>query len=172
MDRTQRVKGGIFMTEDTLRKQLYGSFKNRAMMYYHIYKELQEEIGEARAAAIMKRAITRRGLEIGKQFAAYSPADLQGLKGAFLAFIPDEGRVFAPEVQRCDSEGLDIKFHRCPLKEAWQEAGLPEEEVAKLCEIAAAVDIGTFQGAGFRFSAETWQPGGKGCCHLHIRPGE
>lgn len=35
--------------------------------------------------------------------------------------------------------------------------------MAKLCDIAAAVDTGTFEGAGFCFSAKTWQPGQTGC---------
>jgi hypothetical protein len=152
--------------------QLYGSFKNRAMMYYHVFPELKEEVGEEKAAEIMKRGIYKRGLEVGSHFAKYGPADLEGLKNAFLAFIPDEGKMFEPELERCDSGGVDIKFHRCPLKEAWQEAGLGDDEVAKMCDIAARVDNGTFEGAGFAFSADAWKPGGDGCCHVHIRPGK
>ena len=79
--------------------------------------------------------------------------------------------MFAPEVVRCDAEGLDVKFHRCPLKQAWLGAGLTEEETAALCRIAARVDSGLFEAAGFRFHADTYQPGTEGCCFLHIRPG-
>jgi hypothetical protein len=43
--------------------------------------------------------------------------------------------MFAPEVVRCDAEGLDIKFHRCPLKQAWLDAGLAQEEAATLCRV-------------------------------------
>ena len=68
-----------------------------------------------------------------------------------------------------DAESLDIKFHACPLREAWQESGLSDDEVATLCRIAARIDNGTFEGAGFQFSADTWQSGGEGCCCLHIR---
>jgi hypothetical protein len=28
-----------------------------------------------------------------------------------------------------------------------------------------------FEAAGFRFRADTYQPGGEGCCFLHVRPG-
>ncbi|MBW1994633.1 MAG: L-2-amino-thiazoline-4-carboxylic acid hydrolase [Deltaproteobacteria bacterium] len=104
------------MSEHDLRDALYGSFKNRAMMYYYIFDEMRKEIGEEKAAEIMKRAIYKRGLEIGKQFARYAPSDMNGIKEAFLAFIPDEGKMFEPELLRCDSEGVDIKFHRCPLR--------------------------------------------------------
>ena len=160
------------MSEDKRREELYGSFQNRAMMYYHIYLELKDEVGEEKAAKIMGEAIKKRGLDVGKKFAEYGPDDLEGLKNAFLSFVPDDGKMFSPEVKRCDKDGLDIQFHRCPLKEAWLEAGIPEEEVAKLTAIAACVDYGTFEAAGFEFSADTYKPGDSGCCFLHIRPGK
>lgn len=160
------------MIEQDLRSQLYASFKNRAMMYYHIFDELRKDVGEEKATEIMKRAIYKRGREIGKQFAKHAPSDLQGLKGAFLSGIPDQGKMFDPEVRRCDAGCVEIKFHRCPLKEAWQEAGLNDVDVAKMTEIASSVDYGTFEGAGFTFSAETWKPGGEGCCHLTIKAGK
>ncbi len=160
------------MSEDALRKQLYGSFKNRALMYWHVFKALQKEVGEQKAAAIMKRGIYNRGLEIGAQFKKFAPADLEGLKNAFLAFIPDEGKMFDPKVLRCNTEGLEIKMRRCPLKDAWQDAGLNKSELAGMCDIAAIVDKGTFEGAGFSFSAETWTQGRQGCCRLKITPGK
>ena len=158
--------------EARLREQLYGSFKNRALLYRAIFDELRSELGEPRAAELMKRAIYRRGTEIGRVFAKYGHADVLGLKDAFLAFIPDGGRMFAPEVVRADAAGVDIKFHRCPLKEAWLEAGVAEADVATLCHIAGRVDNGTFEAAGFEFAADTWTPGGEGCCFLHLRPGQ
>jgi hypothetical protein len=157
--------------EEELRQQVYGAFRNRAMIYWHIFDELRSEVGEGRATDVMKRAIERRGREVGRHFARYGPRDLAGLKEAFLAFIPDGGRMFEPEVRRADAEALDIKFHRCPLKEAWQAAGLPEAEIAKLCHIAGRIDNATFETAGFIFHADTWTPGAEGCCDLHIRPG-
>ena len=36
---------------------------------------------------------------------------------------------------------------------------------------AAALMVRAIESAGFTFSADTWQPGRDGCCHLHIRPG-
>jgi hypothetical protein len=80
--------------------------------------------------------------------------------------------MFQPEVLKSDDTGVDIKFHACPLREAWQEAGLPDDEIAAICRIAARIDNGTFEAAGFEFHADTWQPGGDGCCLLHIRPGK
>jgi predicted ArsR family transcriptional regulator len=136
------------------------------------YDALAERFDAETAEEVMKRAIYRRGREIGKRFAAYGPADLEGLCAAFLQFVPDHGRLFAPEVRRADAEALEIKFHACPLKEAWQAAGLSDDKIATLCRIAGVVDDGTFEAAGFSFSAETWRPGAEGCCWLRIRPGK
>ena len=158
------------MSEEDLREQLYASFRNRAMMYYHIFEELKKEVGDETAAEVMKRGIYNRGVEIGRKYAKFSPADLDGLRNAFLASSADQGKMFQPEVLRRDPEGLDIKMRSCPLKEAWQEAGLSEQEIARMCHIAAAVDRGIFEGAGFQFSAETWRSGEEGCCRLHIKP--
>ena len=160
------------MSAQLLREQLYGAYKNRGMMYYHIFQELRKEVGSEKAAAIMKRGIYNRGLEIGKKYEKFAPADLEGLKDAFLAGSADQGKMFQPEVVRCDGEGLDIHMRNCPLREAYEEAGLSDEEIATMCDIAAVVDYGTFEGAGFRFFADTWKPGEAGCCRLHIRPGK
>lgn len=157
--------------ENTLRAQLWASFKNRAMIYLEMYRVLTDELGEPRAAELLKKAIYRRGCAIGEQFARFGPADLAGLKDAFLDIIPDGGKVFDPKVLGCDDALLEIQLCNCPLKEAWQEAGLSEAEVARMCEIAGVVDNGTFEAAGFSFRSETWQPGRDGCCHLFIGKG-
>jgi hypothetical protein len=160
------------MAENQLRTQLYDSFKNRATMYYLIYDELRAELGPDRAEELLSRAIYRRGETQGQEkYARFAPDDLAGLKTAFLGGIPDDGRMFQPEIVHSDAEALDIKFHACPLRDAWLEAGLPEEDVVTLCRIASQVDDGTFEAAGFRFHADTWRPGGEGCCCLHIQRG-
>ncbi len=157
--------------EEELRQQLYESFKNRAMIYHLVFDELRKEFGAEKAEEVMKRAIYRRGQQKAAKYAAFAPADLEGVKRTFVGGLADGGRMFEPEIVRSDPEALDIKFHRCPLKEAWLDAGLPADEVATLCRIAARVDNGQFESAGFTFSADTWQPGGEGCCYLHLRPG-
>ena len=159
------------MSEETLRRQLYASFANRAHIYHLLFNQLRSELGAERAAEVMGRAIYQRGIQNAARFASFAPRDLEGLGRAFLANLPDDGAMFGPEVVRCDAEGVDIKFHRCPLKQAWLDAGLAPEEVATLCRIAAQVDYGMFEAAGFLFHADTYQPDAEGCCFLHVRPG-
>jgi L-2-amino-thiazoline-4-carboxylic acid hydrolase len=168
----KKIWGGKTMSEKKLRQNLYGAFKNRALMYHHIFDELRKQVGEKKAEAVMKKAIHKRGLVVGKQLAKYAPNDFKGLAKAFIGWDPDNGKMFKAEVLRCDDEALDLKFHGCPLRDAWQEAGLSDKETAKICSLAAAVDIGTFEGAGFEFFAETWKPEFGSCCFLHIRPGK
>ena len=57
------------------------------------------------------------------------------------------------------------------LKQVWLDASLPQEGVGRLCRIAARVDRGMFEAAGCRFHADTYRPGGEGCCFLNVRPG-
>jgi hypothetical protein len=159
------------MSEEALRRQLYDAFANRAHIYHLLLGQLRSELGEEKAAELIGRALYQRGAQKAAKYAPFAPGDLEGLKQAFLADLPDGGAMFAPEVVRCDAEALDVKFHRCPLKQAWLDAGLAEEEVATLCRVAAQVDSGLFEAAGFRFHADTYRPGGEGCCFLHVRPG-
>ena len=158
------------MSVDNLRNQLQASFKNRAVLYYLIFDELREEVGEQDAIAILKRAIYRRGQQIGQQFCQFAPKDLAGLKDAFLGIVPDEGRLFDPHVVQCDAQSLVIHLNACPLKEAWEELGLDDHDKTVMCEIAGEIDKGTFEAADFSFEPDTWQPGRSGCCHLNIRP--
>src|SRR4051812_42803904 len=130
------------MSEEQLRRELHESFANRAHLYHLLLEELRAELGPQRAEEGLGRAIYRRGAQKAAGYARFAPRDLGGLRDAFVGGLPDGGALFAPEVVRCDAAGLDIKFHRCPLQQAWLDAGLPQAEVAVLCRIAAQVDCG------------------------------
>src|SRR5258708_154749 len=45
----------------TLARELDDAFRNRALIYWSLYEELRAELGAERAAAILGRAIERRG---------------------------------------------------------------------------------------------------------------
>jgi len=160
------------MSEETLRHDLVKAIKARALFYYAFYKEFSAELGAEKTVEIMKRAIYKRGLEIGQQFKPFGPTDMEALAKAFLDHVPEPRVTFNPVLERCDHAGVDIQLTTCPLKDAWQEAGLSDKEVEIMTDIAGVVDKGTFEGAGFSFQPDTWKPGRRGCCHLHIRPGK
>jgi predicted ArsR family transcriptional regulator len=152
-----------------LREELYAANENRGRVYALLLEELESEVGPEKAASIMKRAIRRRGEELGQRFAGYAPGDFEGLREAFVGGIPDEGRMFAPEVRECGDEGLVVEFSTCPLKNAWRGMGLDESRCAELCAIAREVDFGTFEAAGFDFELRSL-PEGEERCRLVIRP--
>ena len=155
--------------EEDLRQQVKAALKSRALLIAAILDELTPEMGEEKAEALLTRALHKRGFGAGKRFFAdCAPANFDGLKTRFIQFLPDHGGLFDIET-RCSADGLDVKFHSCPIKEAYEEVGLPPQRMAALLRISGAVDVGTFEGAGFAIDNDTWQPGGNGCCHLHIR---
>mgnify|MGYP001605040957 FL=1 len=156
------------MTAD-FRRDLIAQIENRALVYLEMYDVLAEEVGAARAEALLSKAIYRRGRSAGASLAKFAPADPAGLRDAFLANVPGGKELFEPEILRSDAERLEIQLHGSPLKDAWLEAGLAEDKIAMLCRIAGAVDKGLFEGAGFSFENRTWTPGAEGCCFLSIR---
>lgn len=158
------------MTTPTL-DDLRRSFATRAVAYAHFFDVLRERFGVETALNIGMEATHRMGVAMAPNFARYAPADLSGLKQAFLDGMGSAEALFAPELQRCDDGELRLHLHRCPLKEAWQAMGRGDEDVALLCRMAGAIDRGVFEGAGFTFAGETWHPGGEGCCLLRIHPG-
>jgi hypothetical protein len=153
------------------RGHLIAQMKNRALIYLEMYDVLAEELGAEKAEALLSKAIYRRGRKAGAAFAKFGPADLEGLRGAFLGSVPGGESIFQPQVLKSDADSLEIQLHGCPLKDAWRDAKLPEERVATLCRIAGAVDKGLFEGAGFAFENRTWTPGAEGCCFLSVRKG-
>jgi hypothetical protein len=152
-----------------LERELKDAFKNRALLYWSIYDELRREIGPERAAAVLARAIERRGRDAGDGLFRGLPADPAAIAERFLKTSPAEGRLFPTEVRR-EGGGVHIKVVSCPLKQAWEEAKLPAADMATMCRIAGHFDNGLFGGRGIDFSAETWSEGKDGCCRLHLQP--
>jgi len=145
------------------------SFENRAQMYAYIYEELSDELGPERAAEVMKRAIYRRGLEIGRKYRAAAQAgDLAEVGAIFCEGSPCGGELFHPGVEQEGEDHIVLSMTSCPLVDAWTEAGLDPEEIDAMCAIAAAVDEGTFEGAGLdlEFLDRMGRPGSEHCLLL------
>jgi hypothetical protein len=131
------------------RAETRSAFETRAYMYAYIYEELVGALGRDEAVAVMKRAIYRRGLEVGRKYRpAVEAADLIEVGSIFCSGSPCEGGLFEPSIETSSTGHIVLGMTACPLVEAWHGMGLPEAEVDTLCEIAAAVDEGTFAGAG------------------------
>lgn len=154
---------------EKLSRELDSAFRNRADLYRLFLDELSGELGAEKAEAIMIRAINQRGKEVAAPaFAAFGPNDAHAIGEAFLAVSPDGGRMYPTDVER-GNDRVAFKVKRCPLKDAWAEAGLGDEKLATLCRIAGAFDRGLFEATGVRFENVIWTPGhGSGCCHIAL----
>ena len=154
---------------ERLSRELDAAFRNRADLYRIFLDELTAEIGAEAAEAVMIRVIEKRGREVAAAaFTGFGPNDARAVGEAFLAISPDDGRMYPTEVERSDTH-IAFKVRRCPLKDAWVEAGVGDDKLTTLCRIAGAFDRGLFEATGVRFENVTWTPGhGPGCCHIRL----
>jgi hypothetical protein len=154
---------------EALSRELDAAFRNRADLYRLFYDELEATLGPDEAEALMVRVIERRGREVAAlAFPGFGPNDARAIGEAFLAASPDGGRMYPTDVER-DESRIAFRVRRCPLKDAWVEAGMVGERLATLCRIAGAFDRGLFEATGVRFENVTWTPGhGPGCCHIRL----
>jgi predicted ArsR family transcriptional regulator len=153
------------------RSETRASFENRALMYAYIYEEMADELGADRATDLMKRAIHRRGLEVGRTYRpAVHAADLAEVGQIFCETSPCDGTLFEPSVEGQEEDRIVLRMDACPLLDAWRAAGLDADEIDHLCEISAAVDEGTFEAAGLdlTFLDRLGRPGSE-CCLLGLR---
>jgi hypothetical protein len=151
-----------------LQNALQGANEARGHLYLALLRVLERRFGRDAAIAAMREALRDWGRHLGQGLARHAPADFEGLARDFVQ-APDGGRMFQPAVHRCDASGIDTQMMSCPLKQAWRDAGLPDDEIALLCSVASEADHGTMEAAGFQLEIETWQPGRVGCCVLRIR---
>jgi hypothetical protein len=154
---------------DALSWELESAFRNRADLYRLFYEELEERFGPAEAESVMASVVEKRGREVAAlAFSRFGPNDARAIGEAFLAVSPDGGRMYPTDVER-DDKHIAFRVKRCPLKDAWSEAGVGEERLATLCRIAGEFDRGLFEATGVRFSNVTWTAGhGNGCCHIRL----
>ena len=131
---------------------LIGEIKNRAKIYAHLYRELSKKVGEETATEILKAAIYTRGREKGAQLRERIREP--NLHELAVAFVEGKGDMdaFGHEVVREKNDHVLLRLNRCPLIDAWKEAGLSREERKKMCDIAYQIDFGKFEEAGFKLS--------------------
>jgi predicted ArsR family transcriptional regulator len=147
---------------------LANELKNRARIYVHIYRELSKELGQEKATEILKRALYARGKEKGAQLAGrIGKPDLHALA---IAFVEGKGDMdaFGHEIVQEHPDHILLRLNRCPLAEAWKEAGLSSEERKKMCAIAYQVDFGKFEAAGYKLSFTCRIADGCESCDLRV----
>jgi hypothetical protein len=85
---------------------------------------------------ILRKAISQTGEHHGASFnkKLTKPVKLNEFCDVFLS--PVAVNTFEMEFKTKTSDALEIRFHYCPLISGWLKAGLPVEDVPKLCDIA------------------------------------
>ena len=149
-------------------KALNDEIKNRALIYYKIYKQLSAELGPADAIRFMGKAVYERGRDKGEQLGKkIGEPDLARLARAFV-----EGKngmdAFGHQVVEVSDTRAVLRLARCPLVEAWDEAGLSPVEKATMCDIAGQVDFGKFEGAGYKLTFRCRIADGAGTCDMEL----
>ena len=157
------------------RAETRAAFENRALVYAHLLRELSDEMGPERASDVMKRAIKRRGLEVGAKYRdAGTAGDLDEVARIFCEGSPCAGALFEPGVEETGSDRIVLRMTSCPLLDAWRSAGIDPAAADELCAVSAAVDGGTFEAAGLEltFLDRLGRPGAKACLLELVVPGK
>jgi hypothetical protein len=153
-------------------KQLVGEIKNRALIYRRLYEQLVAALGPEQAIGVMGQAIYERGRDKGLELSkTIAEPDLAKVAQAF-AEGKHEMDAFGHEVVAVTGTEAVLRLNRCPLSEAWDEAGLSAKERLTMCDIASRVDFGKFEAAGYRLRFACRIAEGADSCDLHLKKAE
>jgi len=149
------------------------SIKNRALVYLNMYQILSEEHGKENAIRLMQKAIYRRGQEKAEKYnKQVNGSDLKAMADNFLKGGASSLNVFGNEVVKVEEDLAILRLNRCPLVDAWSEAGLSPENIVTMCDISYQVDFGKFEGMGFSLTFNTRICEGASCCELVVSKGQ
>ncbi len=150
-------------------KVLAGAIQTRAMAYFDIFEALAEEVGEKRASEIMKKGIYKRGKAHAKRYSKGARnGDIKALAKDFLKGGVNSLQVFGHEVIEAEKDRAVFRLNNCELVKGWQEGGLDQNEVAKMCDIAYAVDYGKFEDLGYNLEFSKRISHGDAFCEMII----
>ena len=146
----QEFVGSLELEKDVsaqvFKTALKGAIKDRAIIYYCIWKKLKEMYPDVDADRVLREASWDFGLVKGAQIARKiggtdkNPGEVlkgQTSKGGML--------VFEQEITEMSDDRAVKLFHACPHVEAFKELGASKEEIRALCrDMLCWGDYGTF----------------------------
>lgn len=112
-----------------LRNAVEAAIKDRAKLFYSVWKTIQEMHPEIDAVAIMKEASIKFGSCRSGIFQATDQCDEIVKKD----FPKDAMLVYEVEITELDEDKAVCNFNHCPHLEAFKELGCSEEEMRRLC---------------------------------------
>ena len=163
------------VTAEQFKTAVKAAIKDRAIIYYCIWKKLKEMYPDVDADKVLQKASWDFGIIKGNQIAkkiggkeGKTPKDVlkgQTSKAGML--------VFEQEIVELNDERAVKIFHSCPHVEAFKELGATPEEIKTLCrDMLCWGDYGTF--APFKDVKLEWPSTiadgeGKGCAMTIVR---
>lgn len=149
-------------------KALKDEIKNRALFYVALYRRLSAALGREEAIRLMGEAVYERGKDKGVLLGEkIGEPDLPTLARAFADGKTDMD-AFARDVVEVSDDRAVLRLTRCPLVEAWEEAGLSPEDRSTMCDIACQVDFGKFEGAGYHLTFKCRIADGAETCDMEL----
>ncbi len=94
------------------------------------------------------------------------PVRLDQFADAFLS--PVAIKTFEMEFAVKTPEALEIRFHYCPLVAGWLKAGIPDEDIPLLCDIAMDGDRNIAATVGVAFSLGKTIANGDAVCEVNF----
>ncbi len=126
-----------------------GMFEHRALWMYYLLQEAKKK-GNVDWEEL-RQAIRNCGI--------YQGEGLRGRCGGTNrcdvfkeVWLPDAClALFDMEVAAMDEDRLNLRYHYCPLVNAWQKLGCTDDEIRRLCDIAMDGDRGIADSMGYQF---------------------
>jgi predicted ArsR family transcriptional regulator len=117
---------------------------------------------------ILRSAIAQTGCQNGASIRdkLNLPVKLDEFADAFLT--PVNMKTFEMEFQTKTRDALEIRFHYCPLVSGWLKAGIPRDEIPKLCDIAMDGDRNIASTVGVDFVLGKTIAAGDAVCEVNF----
>jgi hypothetical protein len=84
-------------------------------------------------------------------------------------FSPLGKAIFEMKFVKLNDNAFDVDFHYCPLVNAWQKQGCPEEEMDRLCQWAMEGDRGIADAFGCELELKKTIAKGDGICQIRFK---
>jgi|YelNatPaOPRAMG01_1025707.scaffolds.fasta_scaffold87045_2 predicted ArsR family transcriptional regulator len=153
---------------DETTQAVRSAIEDRAAYLYFLFKEMEAAYGRQAAVELAGRAIFRYG---------QAKASAMPPMGAPVDFVrhqmrPGRREIFDKEVAEEAPSRSEVRFHHCPLVQAWKRLGATREELGLLCDIAMQGDFGMVSGCPFTLRIAGSIAKGDACCRLVVEAKE
>jgi L-2-amino-thiazoline-4-carboxylic acid hydrolase len=117
---------------------------------------------------ILRSAVTQTGCIHGALIKEKLIEPVQLNKFADVFLTPVGIKTFEMEIKSKTEDKLEICFHYCPLVSGWLKAGIPVEDIPKLCDIAMDGDRNIAKTVGVGFSLGGTIAAGNHYCEVNF----